>query len=127
RAPPVSPSPEPDLTSKGGSVMATKKNEEQEQPQQEQPQPEQQDEQKDEQKDEQVSVEMSQDTATLLLAAAEELDLDASVVKVDNGYLSAPARVVEKAGVDKAEQPEPKQGTVAEASDDDAVAANEKK
>lgn len=103
--------------------MATKKNEEQGQPQQEQPQPEQQ----DEQKDEQVSVEMSQDNATLLLAAAEELDLDASVVKVDNGYLSAPARVVEKAGVDKAEQPEPKQGTVAEASDDDAVAANEKK
>ena len=45
-------------------------------------------------------VEISGDNATLLLAAAEELNLEASVVKVENNQFVVPAEVAEKAGVD---------------------------
>lgn len=45
-------------------------------------------------------VEISGDNATLLLAAAEELNLEASVVKVENNQFVVPANVAEKAGVD---------------------------
>lgn len=45
-------------------------------------------------------VEISQDNATLLLAAAEELELEASVVKVENNQFVVPANVAERAGVD---------------------------
>lgn len=41
----------------------------------------------------------AQDTAVLLLAAAEELDLDASVVRTGEGTFFAPSEVVEKAGL----------------------------
>lgn len=111
--------------------MAAKKDQQQpdEGQQQAQDQQDQQDQQQDQQgqgDDERKRVESNKDNATLLLAAAEELDLDPGVVTVDGGYLSAPARVVEKAGVDTVDDDadKPRQGTVADASDDDAVAAN---
>jgi hypothetical protein len=40
------------------------------------------------------------DTAVLLLAAAEELDLDPAVVKSQEGHFLVPEEVAEKAGVD---------------------------
>lgn len=51
-----------------------------------------------------------QDAAVLLLAAAEELELPASVVTVDStgsegARFSAPAEVVKKAGLKEAKQP----------------------
>jgi hypothetical protein len=78
---------------------------------------------------EEARVSLSSDNATLLLAAVEELELDPSVVKVVDGFLVAPANVVEKAGAATVadEEGEPVQGTVADASDADAVAANESK
>lgn len=42
---------------------------------------------------------LSADNATLLLAAAEDLGLDPSVVKVSQGQFIAPTEVVEKAGL----------------------------
>lgn len=49
------------------------------------------------------------DTAVLLLAAVEEMDLDPSVVKVDQeryGFFEAPADVVKKAGLKAHKEPE---------------------
>lgn len=55
-----------------------------------------------------VGVSISQDNAVLLLAAAEELGLDASVVRVVDDQLVAPASVVEKAGAEPTpEEPAP--------------------
>jgi hypothetical protein len=58
---------------------------------------------------EDARVEITGDNATLLLAAAEELNLEASVVKVENNQFVVPAEVAKKAGVDtiKDEEPEP--------------------
>lgn len=52
--------------------------------------------------------ESAEDTAVLLLAAAEELDLDASVVTVSpaDGTFSAPKEVVKKAGLKEHKEPE---------------------
>lgn len=53
------------------------------------------------------------DNATLLLSAAEELDLDQSVVRTTSGAFVVPKEVADKAGVDydsgeDAEQPKKK-------------------
>ena len=59
-----------------------------------------------------VVSEVSSDNAVLLLAAAEELGLDPSVVTVSGGEgFSAPRAVAEKAGLAPDEEPEPDQGS----------------
>ena len=52
-------------------------------------------------------VEISTDNAVLLLAAAEELNLEASVVKVENNEFVVPAEVAAKAGVETINGGEP--------------------
>ncbi len=47
--------------------------------------------------DETPTIEISADNATLLLAAAEELKVDPSVVSTADGVLSAPQDVFDKA------------------------------
>jgi outer membrane biosynthesis protein TonB len=47
------------------------------------------------------------DTAVLLLAAAEELDMDQAVVGTGSGYFIAPTEVAQRAGLVPADEPEP--------------------
>jgi hypothetical protein len=48
--------------------------------------------------------ENAQETATLLLAAAEELDLDQSVVRTTEGAFSVPPEVADKAGLGESDE-----------------------
>jgi hypothetical protein len=54
------------------------------------------------------------ETATLLLAAAEELDQDQGVVRTVEGAFQVPADVAEKAGFD--EEGKPKKGAAKKAA-----------
>lgn len=61
-----------------------------------------------------VQIEQSRDNAILLLAAAEELDLDASVVRSSNGGFVVSEEVAKKAGLSKEARKVDESGDVVE-------------
>jgi len=71
---------------------------------------------------------VSQDTAVLLLAAAEELGLDARVVQVEGDGFRVPKEVADKADVGNVddESPEPEQAPEPEPEPDDDNSEAEK-